>query len=90
MKNKYRIVTDNYRGYAAEVKRWWWPLWVQLPSLGSDERVRFSTNTCGSVEEARALIARYRAGTLVPRRKRKLVVEYVEEEGAKCPPAPGS
>ena len=29
-KNKYRIVTDNYAGYEVQIKRWWFPFYVQL------------------------------------------------------------
>ena len=32
-KNKYRIVTDNYAGYEAQVKYWWFPfIWIQIPT----------------------------------------------------------
>lgn len=27
---KYRIVTDTYSGYSAEVWRLWWPFWVEI------------------------------------------------------------
>ncbi len=28
---KYRIVTDNYLGYEAQVRYWWsWPFWQQI------------------------------------------------------------
>jgi hypothetical protein len=29
MKNRYRIVTDKYLGYEVQVKKWYWPFWVQ-------------------------------------------------------------
>lgn len=30
MKNEYRIVRDNYAGYEVQIRRWWFPLWVQV------------------------------------------------------------
>jgi len=45
MKNKYRIVKDGYAGYEAQVKRWWFPFWVQIGFA--------NTNT--SVERARVV-----------------------------------
>lgn len=46
MKNKYRIVTDNYAGYEVQIKYWWWPFnyW------------RFGINTFVSVDQAKAFI----------------------------------
>lgn len=29
LKNKYRIVRDNYAGYEVQIKRWWFPVWLQ-------------------------------------------------------------
>lgn len=26
---RMRIVRDKYLGYEVQVKRWWWPFWVQ-------------------------------------------------------------
>lgn len=26
---KYRIVTDGFNGYEVQVKKWYWPFWVQ-------------------------------------------------------------
>lgn len=44
MKNKYRIVRDNYAGYEVQIKRWWLPVWLQLG---------FSNTHC-SIERAEA------------------------------------
>jgi hypothetical protein len=41
---QYRIVRDTYAGYEVQVRRWWFPFWVQLG---------FS-NTHTSVERAEA------------------------------------
>lgn len=41
MKTRYRIVTDAYAGYEAQVKYWWTPFWIEI-----------RTNSFGSVEEA--------------------------------------
>lgn len=84
MKPRYRIVTHSTRSeyFSAQVKFWWWPWWLELHHIWSDGHVsRFWSNTCGTKEEARTLIARHRAGTLVPTRApRQRVVEYVDEE----------
>lgn len=41
-KVKYRIVTDDWGGYEAQYKLWWWPFWLQL----------FWTNTSSTIEGA--------------------------------------
>lgn len=28
-RNKYRIVRDEYAGFAVEVRRWWFPIWLR-------------------------------------------------------------
>ena len=43
MKNHYRIVVDNFRGYEVQIWRWWWPFWEE-----------FGHNTFCTVEEAEA------------------------------------
>jgi hypothetical protein len=45
MKTKYRIVTDKYLGYEAQVWRWYWPFWSQM-----------SVNTHKTIEKARGYI----------------------------------
>lgn len=44
---KYRIVTDSYLGFEAQIKSWFWPFWRQLdgcntsPSIEvAEERIR--------------------------------------------------
>lgn len=54
MKNEYRIVTDAYAGYEVQVRRWWFPLWMQ---------VNF-TNTHRTPEEAEEYAKRYARGLL--------------------------
>jgi hypothetical protein len=44
MMAQYRIVRDTYNGYEVQVRRWWFPFWVQLG---------FS-NTHTSIERAEA------------------------------------
>ena len=29
-KTRFRIVTDQYNGYEAQIKRWWCPVWLQI------------------------------------------------------------
>jgi hypothetical protein len=47
MKTKYRIVTDKYAGYEAQVWRWYWPFWSQI-----------GINTHKTIESAREYIDR--------------------------------
>lgn len=52
MKNRYRIVTDSFYGYEAQVKYWWFPfVWYQMGEYP------YSTNTHSSVEAAEKYIA---------------------------------
>ena len=46
--SKYRIVIDNYLGYEAQIKRWWFPFWTQLNGL----------NTHITIEQAKEYIER--------------------------------
>jgi hypothetical protein len=51
MKNRYRIVTDNYAGYEAQIRYCWFPfIWFQL----SGSYMNCNTNI--SVEQAESLI----------------------------------
>lgn len=43
---KYRIVTDQQRGFGVEYKLWWWPFWIS------------TVYSFYSVEEARTIITR--------------------------------
>jgi hypothetical protein len=27
---KFRVVTDKYCGFECQVKRWWFPFWIQM------------------------------------------------------------
>ena len=65
MKNRYRIVRDNYLGYEAQIKYWYFPfIWFQL---NEDDGV---CNTNFSIEEAEKLIERHRSY--------KKVVKYID------------
>lgn len=65
MKNRYRIVRDNYAGYEAQIKYWYFPIvWFQLHSRGD------FCNTNLSVEKAEALINKHR--------NCKKVVKYID------------
>lgn len=52
MKNKYRIVEDSYAGYEAQIKRWWWPFWVEIGDP--------LTNTHLSIDRAEKFIEKHR------------------------------
>jgi hypothetical protein len=28
--NEYRIVRDRYAGYEVQIRRWWFPVWLQV------------------------------------------------------------
>ena len=43
-KTKYRIVRDNYAGYEVQIKRWYFPFWVQKGYV----------NTFSTIERARS------------------------------------
>ena len=49
-KTRYRIVRDSYCGYEAQVRHWWFPVWLQLGGC----------NTFGTVEGARGYIRCFR------------------------------
>lgn len=46
---KYRIVTDAFSGYEVQVRRWWFPFWLQCGG----------TNTHASIDKAEAYAKRY-------------------------------
>ena len=59
MKNQYRIVTDGWLGFEVQVKRWWFPVWVQCHKYSG-------TNTHKSVSGARSFALEHsRKGTNV-------------------------
>lgn len=56
MKNKYRIITDRWLGYEAQVKLWWMPfMWFQLSRYGG-----LGTNTSPDMERAMICIERHK------------------------------
>lgn len=70
-KNRYRVVTDNYLGYEAQVKFWWFPVvWFQLDS----SCVTLGMNTCASIEAAERIISGSKAHFPFESK----VVKYVE------------
>lgn len=62
-KTKYRIVTDCYRGYQAQFKYWWWPLWFQC----------YGVNSRDTIDGARLVIDKHNNQYNV---KSKLVEQY--------------
>ena len=44
--NEYRIVRDYYAGYEAQVRRWWWPFWVQIGGCNTRSTVEASERLC--------------------------------------------
>lgn len=55
LKNKYRIVRDNYLGFEAQVKRWYWPFWDQI----------YFCNTWGTLEKAEECCTLHASGKSV-------------------------
>lgn len=80
-KNKYRIVTDAYSGYEAQIKYRWFPfVWVEMTTPGKCEVINgkfiyvqeCSCNTHCSIESAEALIISYKkAQTKTPKHNKK-------------------
>ena len=64
MKTRYRIVTDRYAGYEAQIKRWWHPFWMQI-----------EVNSRQTVEESEAFI---KAQVKLSKQKTGQFVKYVE------------
>jgi hypothetical protein len=51
MKNKYRIIKDDYNGYEAQIKYWWLPfLWIEMHEPG------FICNTWETLDRAKNFI----------------------------------
>ena len=50
---RYRVVRDNYLGYEAQFKVWWFPFWMECESYTGG----CGTNTNRTIEEARQLCA---------------------------------
>lgn len=60
LRHKYRVVTDSYCGFEVQMKRWWFPVWVQV---GHDGGIGANTHT--SLERAKAHIERLKTGGVV-------------------------
>ncbi len=43
--NKYRVIRDKYAGYEAQIKRWWFPFWLQI-SVSTSSTVEGAVKTC--------------------------------------------
>lgn len=54
MSPEYRIVRDTWAGYEVQIRRWWWPFWMQAG---------FS-NTHGSLEAAERWAAAHAQGEI--------------------------
>lgn len=37
--SEYRIVADNYCGYEVQIRRWWFPIWVEADFCNSHSTV---------------------------------------------------
>jgi len=59
LKNKYRIVTDNWLGYEVQVKKWWFPIWVQAHSKPG------YTNTYPTIEKAEEFARNHSSNNVV-------------------------
>jgi hypothetical protein len=54
-RTRYRIVKDNYSGYEAQFRWWWWPFYCQVNCI----------NTSCTVQEAEDIIRSHRYSTKV-------------------------
>lgn len=53
-KNRYRIVPDNYAGYEVQIRRWWFPVWIEKGFTNTFSSIKAARNyakTGGSYEE---------------------------------------
>lgn len=66
---RYRIVRDNYSGFEAQVKYWWWPFWLQIDYITG-------CNTSYTVEQAREVVRFHYKKWLKNQQPR--LVEYVD------------
>lgn len=76
LKNKYRIVTDQYNGYEAQVKFWWFPIiWWQMHNYGG------ITNTFSSIYGAKQFIkAKRKSSRPISQKEKYGVVAVTPEE----------
>lgn len=51
---EYRIVRDGYCGYEVQIRRWWWPFWVEASFC----------NTHSSIEQAERWAEKHAQGTI--------------------------
>jgi len=47
-KRRFRVVTDKYEGFEVQIKRWYYPFWLQVGH----------TNTHSTIDEAKEFIAK--------------------------------
>lgn len=73
MKKKYRIVTDRFCGYEAQVKYSWWPFWFQMCYDGG------WTNSHSSIEEAEEFIKQKHCGTFEYKSKSRVIKQVNPE-----------
>lgn len=45
-KNKYRVVEDNYSGYEAQVKKWYFPVWLQIGFINTSPSIEGAKKHC--------------------------------------------
>lgn len=53
MRNEYRIVKDGYSGFEVQVRRWWFPVWLQC-----------GINTHRTLEQAEAYARAHAKGSI--------------------------
>ena len=67
-KGRYRIVTDEYKGYEVQFKPWYSPFYRQIGDAAGR-----SSNTSCTIDDAEGLIKAHKVGDIKSR-----VVKYVE------------
>ncbi len=49
---RYRVIRDNYAGYEAQFRVWWWPFWQQCNFVNTSPSIGLARQVC--VAHARA------------------------------------
>jgi hypothetical protein len=43
---RYRIIKDRWAGFAAQYKRWWWPMWWECNGINTSPSLRLAELVC--------------------------------------------
>ena len=54
-KTKYRVVTDNYLGYEAQYRPWFFPFWQQLNGMNTHMTIEGALEMCKRFKRTKKL-----------------------------------